>query len=149
MGRNLGGGDVLSPSRRDSRRAAAGDLNCEAATVTIELHSEKVDSLSTDTTKVRKRALETSCTERRNQGLLQCGRHGIAVHDFWLMPWFSGGPHSGPSAATGCSASSRCTKAFRRLLTLNLHRDGRLSVDHLRDHQIATGFVGVLLDYAA
>ena len=32
---------------------------------------------------------------------------------------------------------------------LNLHRDGRLSVDRLRDHQIATGFVDVSLDYAA
>ena len=48
-----------------------------------------------------------------------------------------------------CSASLYCTKAFQRLLTLNLRRDGRLSVDRLRDHQIATGFVGVLLNYTA
>lgn len=84
VSRNSGGRDVLSPRCRDSRRAAAGDLNHEAAAVTIELHREKVDSLRTDAPKVRKGSLETSSTEGRNQRLLQCGRHRVAVHNFWL-----------------------------------------------------------------
>ena len=80
VGRHLGSGDVLSPRRRDPRRAAAGYLHDEAAAVTIKLHGEKVDSLLTDTTEVRKRSLEPSCTERWNQGLFQRGCHGISVH---------------------------------------------------------------------
>ena len=65
-------------------------------------------------------------------------------------PWFRSGPHNGPSATTGLFGVVLLHQGIpRRQLMLNLRRDGRLSIDHLRDHQIATGFVGVLLDYAA
>jgi len=104
--------NLLAPARRDSRWAAARDLDDETSTVTIELHCQEINTRWQDATEVRERSREAVLAKRGNERLFQGCVHGVPAHDSSTIPRFGGRRFGGKAVI---SRWSDCAGSATRL----------------------------------